>query len=219
MKRTYIFGNNSLAEILEYYLKERGVSVAGYTLNEEYIGVKRKQSEKLVAIEKLLEQYSPAELEVYVTIAYKNMNQPRKKVFAFLKDKGITIGSYIHSSAVVASNAALGEGNIVLEGATIQPYVQLGDGNIIWNGVNISHHSVIGDFNYFAPGAVILGRTGIGSLNFLGANCTVSNDIHISEKCILGAGAYVSQDMQSEQVYVPCRGEVLKKSSNCIELV
>lgn len=219
MKRTYIFGNNSLAEILEYHLKESGVRVAGYTLNKEYINEKEKQTEKLVAIESLLEYYSPSELEVYVTVAYREMNQPRKKVFAFLKEKGISICSYIHSSAIVASNVVMGEGNIVLEGATIQPYVQLGEGNIIWNSVNISHHCRIGDFNYFAPGVVVLGRTEIGNLNFLGANCTVSNDMRISEKCILGAGAYLNRDMKPGQVYVPSRGKVLEKSSHHINLV
>lgn len=218
MKKVYIFGTNPLAEMLQCYLSESGIGVDGFTLNKEFIDPKMQQTEKLVAIEDLLDQYSPEMLSVYVTIAYKQMNQVRKSVFSFLKKKGINICSYVHPSAVIAKNAILGEGNIILERTVLQPCAELGDGNIIWSNVNISHHDKIGDFNYFSPGTTIAGRVSIGDLNFFGANSTVSNDICVPEKCLIGAGAYLNQNLQPEQVYVPSKGKLLKNKSGDIYL-
>ena len=218
MKKTYIFGTNSLAEMMQFYLQESGIPVSGFTLNKEFIGEELQQSGKVFAIEELLDQYPPQELYIYVTIAYKEMNQIRKTVFSFLKDRGVNICSYIHPSAVIAKNVILGEGNIVLERTVLQPFSELGDGNILWSNVNISHHDKIGDFNYFSPGSTIAGRVEIGNLNFFGANCTVSNDVCISERCLIGAGAYLKQNMQPERVYVPNPGMLLHKNSLDINL-
>lgn len=213
MRRVYIFGNNSLAEMLWFYLSEEGINVEGYTLNKAFIDEELERRGDFYAIEDLLEQYPAQELYIYVSIAYKNMNQVRKSVFEFLKGQGVNICTYIHPSAVIAQNVVLGVGNIILENSVLQPYVEMGDGNIIWSNVNISHHDKIGDFNYFSPGVTVAGRVQIGALNFLGANCVVSNDIFILERCLVGAGAYVKHSMQPEQVMVPSAGTVLVKKS------
>lgn len=218
MSKVYIFGMNSLAEMLQFYLSESGICVEGFTLNREFISGELKQAEKITAIEDLLEQYPPQELNIYITIAYTKMNQVRKSVFSFLKEKGITVCSYIHPTAVIAQNAVLGEGNIILERVVVQPFAELGDGNILWSNVNISHHDKIGDFNYFAPGAVIAGRVEIGSENFFGANCTVKNDIYVHKRCLIGAGAYLNQSLQEEQVFVPNKGMLLGISSKKVVL-
>lgn len=218
MRRIYIFGNNSLAEMLWFYLSEEGINVEGYTLNKAFMDEELERREDFYAIEDLLELYPAQELYVYVSIAYKNMNQVRKSVFEFLKGQGVNICTYIHPSAVIAKNVILGEGNIVLENSVLQPYVELGDGNIIWSNVNISHHDKIGDFNYFSPGATVAGRVQIGTFNFLGANCTISNDVCISERCLVGAGAYVKANMQANQVLVPSTGNVLEKKSSEMRL-
>lgn len=146
------------------------------------------------------------------------MNNIRKQVHLWLKEHNIEILSYVHPSAVIAQNAVLGEGNIIMEHVTVQPFTKLGDCNILWNGVNISHYDNIGNYNYLAPGVTMAGYVNVGNCCFLGTNCIVKNKAVITDEILVGAGAYVYKNLNDKQVFVPQRGIVLDKTSDEIKI-
>ncbi len=220
MKHVFIFGANALSELVYYYLINSNKVVDGFVLNAQYINndIENKLPTKIFSIEKVLTDFGPNNVSVYVAIAYAKMNSVRQSVCAWLCDQGVEILTYIHPSSIIAANVAFGIGNIILEKVIIQPYVNLGDGNIIWNGANISHHSVIGNFNYIAPSVTISGRNIIHNRCFFGSGCTTNNDIEIHDEVLVGAGAYVYKTLHQNTVFVPQRGIELNKKSNQVKL-
>lgn len=217
-KHIFIFGNNSLAILLHYYLHSEDIVVEGFCLNKKYIK-KFDLPLECYAIEDVIDKYGAGNVAVYVTIAYVNMNKTREVVSEWLTEQGVEILNYIHPSAVVASNVDMGHGNILLEQVAIQPFVKIGNGNIFWNNTTISHHSILGNYNYLAAGVTIAGKTNINNRSFWGCNSTSANDIIIEDDVLIGAGAYLYKDIKHGSVFVPQRGIVLEKESNEINLV
>ena len=214
MKRTFIFGNNSLAELLYYYLTSQGQTIDGFVVNEKYVLTNRYNlPNKLISIESAILQFGSENVNVYVTIGYSNMNSIRESIYEWLLNININILSYMHPTCNIASNTKMGIGNIFLENTVIQPFSCIGNVNIFWEGSLLSHHCEVGNFNYFSPGAVVSGRVNIGNRCFLGSNCTVKNDITIKDEVLIGAGAYAHESLHAGCVFVPQRGVKLEKSS------
>lgn len=189
MKKTYIFGNNYLSEIVWYYLTQDGTNVDGFVLNKQYVSQNTYPlPAKLYAIEDVIEEYGAGNIDVYLTIGYTQMNDVREKVYTQLKEAGVNICSYIHPTAYIAKNVCIGEGCIVLENVILQPYVSVGTCNILWQGVNISHHSVMKDYNYLAPIVSIAGCCGIGNNCFFGINATLIDHINVEDYCFVNGG-------------------------------
>ena len=214
MKKIYLFGSNSIARLLLYYLQQEGAEVAGFALNKDYINPNLDLPLPVFAIEEIIANQNPEDYEVYVTIGEAGMNAVRGKVLHYLKEHKVHIGTFIHKTATVAQNASIGEGCIIMENCVIQPFVRLGMGNILWDSVTISHDSVVGDCNIFTAGATLCGCVTIGNRCFIGANATVKNAVTVADRCLIGAGAYLYTDLPNEgSVFVPQRGIILEKTS------
>ena len=221
MKKYYIFGTNALALLLYHYITTDGGNIDGFVLNKKYIFDKSVENlpQNLYAIEDVIKSYGTENIGVFVPVGYAHMNETRRSVFLWLKENKVEILSYIHSSAVIASNATIGEGCVILEHVTVQPFTKLGDGNILWNGTNISHHSYIGNYNWFAPSVTLSGRVKVYDNCFFGSGSVCKNDIEIHNRVLVGAGAYVYKSLLDNSVFVPQRGIILEKTSDAVVLV
>ena len=217
----YIFGNNSLARLLYWFLEDDEQIVDAFLLNETYVLQAQSPIDgvPLKAAEDILEQYNPSEDRVFVTIGYADMNRTRDLVFRWLNKRGVVPSTFIHKSASISPRSDIGEGCLIMENVTIQGGSKLGRGNILWNGSNISHDARIGDFNYFSPGLTMAGRVIVGNCCFFGANATIKNDLSIGNTCLIGAGSYASKSLPNSSVLVPPRSTVLEKKSYEIQLI
>lgn len=197
--------------MLKFYIDtETPNKIKGFTVDREYLrGKCFNSSIPIVAFDEIEEIFPNNEYKILPVIGYNNMNQIREKVFNKIKEKGYEIDSFIHSTAYVASNCEIGEGNIILENTTIQPFVNIGSGNVIWSNCNISHHTTIGDFNFFAPVSSLAGNVEITHHCFLGNNCTIRNGVSVKPYTLVGAGAYVSANTQEYSVIVPAHSIAL----------
>lgn len=203
MKKVVVFGNNALADIVQFYLGEEGIDSIR-VLNREFLPQLYGENldKEVLAIEEAIEQYGSNQLCAYITIGYNQMNSIRMIVYKWLKENGVEILNFIHNTSYIASNCNVGEGNIFLENVVVQPYVSIGNCNIFFSNTTICHHSKVNNFNYFSPGSVVCGRVSIGDKNFIGANCTVRNDISIGDSCILGAHTLSYKDICDEGVII-----------------
>lgn len=214
MKQIYIFGTSCFSQILRYYEEELlNNFIAGYTLNKKYIIGDEKLDAPLVPFEELIDQKDNT--SILIGIGYNEMNEIRKKVYRQVKDYGFEILSFIHPSAVVASNVKLGESSIILENAVVQPFVKIGNCNILWSNATIAHHANIEDYNFFASGSIIAGNVNVCSNCFFGANSTVRNGVHVASYSLIGAGSYISKDTVEEGVYSTI-GTVPRESKSSI---
>lgn len=146
------------------------------------------------------------------------MNSVRETVFLRIKKAGYNFATFIHPSAVVASNSEIGEGNIILENVTIQPFTKIGDNNVFWSNVNICHHTKIGSYNFFAASSVILGKVLIEDRCFIGCNATVKNETIVASDTLIGAAAYYDKNEKSGAVIVPHKSIILSKNASTFQL-
>ena len=115
----------------------------------------------------------------------------RKKLFLFLKEKGLFIPNIIHPSSSIEPSVQLGEGNQIMQGAIIGPDVKIGNNCIINSGSIVSHDSVIGNNVHIAPGAIIAGSVTIEDNTVIGMGATVFLGVRIGENITINNGVNV----------------------------
>ena len=83
---------------------------------------------------------------------------------------------FIHPSAVISDQAALGRGVAIGAMAVIQPGARIGDGAVIGPGCHIGHGVSIGNGSRLAAGVVIYHEVRIGRNCIVHGNCVIGAD-------------------------------------------
>lgn len=91
--------------------------------------------------------------------------------------------------AIVAPNADIGAGTVVLGGSYLSALVRVGRHAYVSALVVIGHDTVIGDYSSLMPGAMICGDAVLGSDVLVGANATVLQGARVEDGASVGAGA------------------------------
>lgn len=108
----------------------------------------------------------------------------------------------IHPSAVIADDAVIEKGTIVMAGAVVNPGSRIGKGCIINTCASVDHDCRLGEYVHVAVGAHVAGQVEIGAGTWIGAGATVSNHLRICSGCMIGAGAAVVRDIEEGGTYV-----------------
>ena len=132
---------------------------------------------------------------------------PRKAIIERLKNLDFSLPVVAAVSAVIAPDALLDEGSVVMEKAVVNAGVRIGKCAIVNTGAIIEHDCVIGDFVHVAVGAVVCGGVVIGNECLVGAGGTIIENRCIHDNVVVGAGACVIEDLSQEGTYagVPTR--------------
>ena len=126
----------------------------------------------------------------------------RKRLMEQAEGRGRHFPVLIHPSAVVAEDAAIGAGTVVMAGAVINPGAVLGKGCIVNTSSSVDHDCRIGDYVHVSVGAHLAGTVEVGDGTWIGAGAVVSNNIRICADCMVGAGAVVVKDLRTPGTYV-----------------
>ncbi len=126
----------------------------------------------------------------------------RRKVQDKLIAKGANIVTLVHPSAVVAYDAVIGTGSVVMAGAVINPGTKIGCGCIINTSASVDHDNTLGDYVHISVGAHTAGTVAIGDNTWLGIGAVVSNNLSICSDCTIGAGAVVVKNIINAGTYV-----------------
>jgi UDP-perosamine 4-acetyltransferase len=102
-----------------------------------------------------------------------------------------------HLSAVIASDATLGDGVQVMAGAVIQSAARIGRNVLVNTRAVVEHDCVVGDHAHVAPGAVLCGGVSIGKGAHVGAGATVLVGAKVGAGSIIAAGAVVARDVEA----------------------
>ena len=124
----------------------------------------------------------------------------RKRLMELYKDRKQPV--LIHPAAVVAEDAEIGVGSVVMAGAVINPCVKIGRGAIVNTSSSVDHDCILGDFVHVAVGAHLCGMVCVRDETWIGAGATVSNNVTICSGCMIGAGAVVIKDIEETGTYV-----------------
>lgn len=211
-KKIIIIGNTEYSRLIRYYIEvDTRLEVIAYSVEKDYVEAEYFDNIPLIALEELTKSFPINEYDIILGVGYSKMNTIREKLYKKIKKYGYTIINYIHSTAVIAPNSVIGEGNIIMENVVVAPYSTIGSGNIIWNSVNVSHNNEVGNFNSLSVGTSLSGFVEVGNNCFLGNNCTVKNHLKIANYSLIGASSYVSESTEEYQVIVPQKSIVLDR--------
>ena len=214
-RKLIIVGAGETAEIAyEYFTHDSPHTVAAFAVEGAYLKERELYGLPVVALETLVESYSPDEFGAYVAVSYTSLNRVRRRLFHTVKGMGFRLESYISSRAFVWPNAVIGENCFVFESCVIQHHAQVADNVTLWSGATITHRSVIGDACFIASGAVINGMTRIGERCFIGANSSVADHLSIADDSVIGMGAVVTKSIEEPgRVWVGSPARRLTRSS------
>lgn len=134
-----------------------------------------------------------AELEGEIFVAVGN-SEIRQRLMD--RDAGRIFPTLIHPSAVIAEDAAIGNGSVVMAGTVINPGTQIGKGCIVNTSSSIDHDCVVGDYCHVSVESHLSGTVILGNHVWIGTGATVSNNVNICSDVIIGVGAVVINDVK-----------------------
>ena len=137
-----------------------------------------------------------------ITIGQVGIPTRRRELFALLKGLQVNLPTIISPDARVSSQARVGDGTIIFNGAVVQPEVKIGNNCIINVHAVIGHNSVIGNHCHIALGGVIAGDCTIGEGVFIGANGTVVNGARIAHNTVVAPGAIIMKTIDVSGIYL-----------------
>lgn len=109
-------------------------------------------------------------------------NAERERLASGIGEQGLTLHTVVHSQAVVAGNARIGEGSIVMAGAVLGAGVRLGRGCIVNYGAVLDHDCQLDDFARLGAGACLGGAVHLGTRS------------HVQEGAVVPTGSRVGPD-------------------------
>jgi sugar O-acyltransferase (sialic acid O-acetyltransferase NeuD family) len=189
-----------------------------FTVDQKYREGETFLDLPLVSFEEVSNSYPPDEFRMFVALSYARMNKLREEKYHAAKERGYELVSYVSSRCSFLTDHPVGDNCFILEDNTIQPFVRIGNDVTLWSGNHIGHDATIEDHCFLASHIVVSGYVRIGNNCFIGVNATLRNSISIAPETLIGAGAVIMKDTVPKGVYLPPRGELLKKTSDEIEL-
>jgi sugar O-acyltransferase (sialic acid O-acetyltransferase NeuD family) len=101
----------------------------------------------------------------------------------------------VDPTAVVAADAQLAPGVVVMAMAHVGAGCTLGPGSLINTQASLDHDSNLGEFSSLAPGAITGGRVHVGERSFIGLGAQLVHGITIGADTVVGAGSLVLKDL------------------------
>ena len=151
------------------------------------------------------EKLNELEGDVFVAIGKPRIRQQKMERFSTRHFPVL-----IHPSAVIADDAEIGVGSVIMPGVVINPGTTIGVGCILNTCCSIDHDNTLGDFVHISVGSHLSGTVRVGTATWIGAGATVTNNIDICEDCIIGAGAVVIKNITQEGVYVGVPAKIIQ---------
>jgi len=121
----------------------------------------------------------------------------RRDLFGRFAALGYKFPVVSHASAVIASDAALGDGAQVMAGAVIQPASRIGRNVLINTRAVVEHDCRVGDHAHIAPGAVLCGGVSVGESAHVGAGAVVLAGVSVGAGSVIAAGAVVARNVEA----------------------
>ncbi|MDD6022896.1 MAG: acetyltransferase [Oscillospiraceae bacterium] len=137
--------------------------------------------------------------DVFVGIGNAAVRQQMQEA---LEASGVSIPRLVHPRAVVADDAAIGAGTVIMAGAVVNSGTTVGKGCIINTCASVDHDCQLEDYVHVSVGAHLAGTVTVGQRTWIGIGAVVSNNLSIVGDCMLGAGTVVAKHIEEAGTYV-----------------
>lgn len=120
-------------------------------------------------------------------------------------------GKALHPLANISERSFIGDGTVVMAGATINADVNIGEHCIINTGAVVEHDCVIDHYVHISPNATLCGGVVVKEGAHIGAGAIIIPGIKVGAWAIIGAGAVIIRDVAAKMVVVGNPGREVKK--------
>lgn len=211
-KPLVIIGSGGHASVIVDLLLHQGRTiVAAVSPNEIKDNSPLKGIKRLMTDAKLLDAYSPEEVDLINGLGALPGNTLRTKLFNYFSDYGYKFQSVIAPSAIIAGGVILEDGVQVMHGAIIQTNASIAKNCIINSGSIVEHDCIIGAHNHIAPSATLSGGVITGNQVHIGTGANVIQNIIVGQRAVIGAGCTIIKDVEDGQVIVPAQNRVIRE--------
>ena len=144
----------------------------------------------------------------------KNANI-RRKLAKKLDYLDVHSSPIIADTSIVADDAEIGDGTIIMHRALVNSGTKIGEHCIINTSSIVEHDAEMGDFCHVSTMAILNGGVVLGNDVFVGSNSTIIHGVHVADNTIIAAGSTVVSDITQSGTYVgtPARLIESKKAS------
>jgi sugar O-acyltransferase (sialic acid O-acetyltransferase NeuD family) len=142
--------------------------------------------------------WDPAAYDVVVAIGNPEV---RQRVVTGLQPD-TRFATLRHPTAVIASDAKIGEGSVIAAGSVITLDVRIGAHAHLNLHTSVTHEARIGDFFTAGPGVRLSGNATIGHRVEIGTSASIRQGITITDDVTIGMGAVVVNDILEPGTYV-----------------
>ena len=203
--KVYVYGAGGHANVVKDVLRNMDVEVVG-TFDDDLGNVHDAHQDTYPGIStRGVEIFERLNSPIIIGIGD---NRGRRRIAEQLRGP---YGTAVHSSALVADDAEIGEGSVLLQGCIVQTAAKIGKHVLINTGAQIDHDNVIGDFCHVSPNATLCGYVEIGEGTHIGASATVIPSIKIGRWCTIGAGAVVIGDVPDYATVAGNPAKIIKR--------
>lgn len=161
------------------------------------------------------------ELCGYECTSYDNFRIKNHKILVSIGDNKIRksvvdrigaadFGQAIDIRSSVSARAVIGEGSVVMPGATVNSGTNIGKHCIINTNASVDHDCSLGDFIHISPGCSVAGNVKIEEGTQIGIGASIIPNVKIGKWCKIGAGCVIIRDIPDYSVVVGNPGRIIK---------
>ena len=138
-----------------------------------------------------------------ITVGQIKTPATRLAIYGKLKEAGAKIATIISPRAYLSAHARIGEGSIVMHGATVNAGATIGNNCIINSHALIEHDAVIHDHCHIATGAIINGGVEVKEQTFIGSRVMTREYITIGAKSFVAGGMNIYRNLPEQSRIKP----------------
>ncbi|OUX15688.1 MAG: hypothetical protein CBE11_03820 [Rickettsiales bacterium TMED251] len=184
-KNIILFAAGGHAISVYEILNELNFSVIAYIEKEKK---KWLQNISFLSEDRMIEKYNNFQIAIGLGGTYPNQLKDRLKKILAIESTNNKFATLIHPKSIVAKDALIEEGVVIMPGAIIRSKVKIEKYSIINTGSIIEHNALIKKGSHVAPGAVVLGAASCGECSMIGSKSVILQNKVLTDGSFVKAG-------------------------------
>lgn len=123
-------------------------------------------------------------------------------------------GKVVDVTSIISKSASIGEGTVILAGATINAETTIRNHVIVNTSSVIEHDCLVDSYAHISPNATLCGGVSVGEGTQVGAGATVVPGISIGKWAVIGAGSVIINNVPDHSIVVGVPGRVIGQSKS-----
>lgn len=197
------YGGNAreaLAAIHDINKKALHWDVVGFIDDEPSTHGQQSQGIKVIGGREALKKHENA--HVLAVPGNSKDFKNRKRIIDSLKVEPRQWATVIHPSAIIATDAVIGENCLIMGHVVISSGVKLGSHCIILPNTVISHDVVIEEYCCIGSNVSVSGYVHIKAESYIGSGVSIKERIKVGQQALIGIGSTVIRDVPDSKVVV-----------------